>query len=415
MNVFSRKTEYRKAFVLVGVMWIIIMLTLIVTVVAQSSMIDMRITHIAAERMRCKWGSRAGLEKAIAILNDDKNNDEIAGGSDSLYDIWSNNVADFNSVPLDQCFFNVIVVDESSKLNINTATREQLLYIPDMTVDIADSIIDWRDGDDEISEAGAESGYYLNLPFAYETRNGDFKTVRELLLVRDVTKGLFFGDQTLDENVSELNQGWINYFTCYSRDLNKDAEGNDRINVNSADENTLTEQLSIGSAHARWIVENRQFNSIADLISNNSPEKPQGDANGNQALQLDLQTFYEIIDKVTVSDDESVPGRVNINTAGEEVLIALFEGDQQVASDIISFRQGREEGFASLGDLKDIKSINVELTKKFIGSVTTRSSVFTVHSTATAQATKISRKIEAVVDRGKSPTEILYYRDGAVN
>ena len=396
-------------------MWIIILLTLIVTVVAQSSMIDMRITHIAAERMRCKWGSRAGLEKAIAILNDDMNDDEIAGGSDSLYDIWSNNVADFNSVPLDQCFFNVIVVDESSKLNINTATRDQLLYIPDMTEDIADSIIDWRDGDDEISEAGAESGYYLNLPFAYETRNGDFKTVRELLLVREVTKGLFFGDQTLDENVSELNQGWIKYFTCYSRDLNKDAEGNDRINVNSADENTLTEKLSIGSAHAKWIVENRQFNSIADLVANNSPSQPQGNVNGDQALPLDLQTFYEIIDKVSVSDDESVPGRVNVNTAGEDVLIALFEGDQQVAYDIISFREGREEGLASLGDLKDIKSINIELAKKFIGSVTTRSSVFTVHSTATGQATKISRKIEAVVDRGKSPTEILYYRDGAVN
>ena len=415
MKIFSRKTEYRKAFVLVGVMWIIILLTLIVTVVAQSSMIDMRITHIAAERMRCKWVSRAGLEKAIAILNDDKNDDEIASGSDSLYDIWSNNVADFNSVPLDQCFFNVIVVDESSKLNINTATRDQLLYIPDMTEDIADSIIDWRDGDDEISEAGAESGYYLNLPFAYETRNGDFKTVRELLLVREVTKGLFFGDQTLDENVSELNQGWIKYFTCYSRDLNKDAEGNDRINVNSADENTLTEKLSIGSAHAKWIVENRQFNSIADLVANNSPSQPQGNVNGDQALPLDLQTFYEIIDKVSVSDDESVPGRVNVNTAGEDVLIALFEGDQQVASDIISFREGREEGLVSLGDLKDIKSINIELAKKFIGSVTTRSSVFTVHSTATGQATKISRKIEAVVDRGKSPTEILYYRDGAVN
>ena len=415
MKMFSRKTEYRKALVLVGVMWIIILLTLIVTVVAQSSMIDMRITHIAAERVRCKWGSRAGLEKAIAILNDDMNDDEIADGSDSLYDIWSNNVADFNSVPLDQCYFNVKVVDEASKLNINIVTREQLLYVPDMTEDIADSIIDWRDSNDEISEAGAESGYYLNLPFGYETRNGDFKTIRELLLVRGVTKGLFYGDQSLDENVSELNQGWIKYFTCYSRDLNKDAEGNDRVNVNSADESTLTSELSIGQAHAKWIVENRQFDSIADLIANNSPAKPQGNVNGDQALPLDLETYYEIIDKVSVSDDESVAGRVNVNTAGEDVLMALFEGDQQVAADIISFRESREEGLVSLGDLKDVKSISAELAKKFIGSVTTRSCVFTVYSTATTQATRISRRIEAVVDRDKSPTEILYYRAGAVN
>ena len=393
-----------------AVLWIVILLTLIVTVVAQSGMIDTRITHVAAERVRCKWACRAGLEMATALLNDD----ELEGGGDSLYDMWNIGASDSNSVSLDGCVVAIEVIDESSKLNINTVTKEQLIWIPDMTEEIADSIIDWRDSDDEPSLSGAESGYYINLPFGYEARNGNFKTVRELLLVKDITPGLFYGDPRLDERVTEYNLGWINYFTCYSYDLNKDSEGNDRVNVNSASESDLTSKLGISQSHASWIVQNRQFDSIADLVTANSPSQPQG-GSGNDAQPLDLNTYYDIVDKVTVTDDDMVPGRVNINTASRDVLTALLEGEENVAYDIISYRQSLEGGLESIGDLKNIPSVTVDLAAKFIDSITTRSSVYMVNSTATANATGISRKLEAVVDRDKSPVEILYFRAGAIN
>jgi len=408
MNKVSTKTRYRKALVLVAVMWIIVLLTLIVAVVAQSGMIDTRITHVAAERMRCKWACRGGLEMAVAVLNDDATEDETAGAGDA--------VTDFNSVPLDDaCAFTVEVVDEAGKLNINTATKEQLFYIPDMTEDIADSIIDWRDGDDDISQGGAESGYYLNLPFGYETRNAGFKTIRELLLVKGVTRGLFYGDATQDENVSEFNAGWINYLTCYSYDTNKDSEGNDRVNVNSASESQLTSQLGISQGHAAWIVANRNFDSIAGLISANSPAEPREGGNNNEAQPLDLQTYYSIVDKITVSDADIVPGRVNINTAPEYVLLALFEGDETAAYDIVAYRESLGAGITSLSELQGLESLDVELARKVIGSLTTRSNVYTVYSTAKAGATGVTRKLEAVVDRSKSPTEILYFRAGAIH
>ncbi len=416
MNRISTKTEYRKALVLVAVMWIIVLLTLIVAVVAQSGMIDTRITHVAAERMRCKWSCRAGLEMAVAILNDDATEDETAAGGDSFYDMWSSTVTDFNSVPLDDaCTFTVEVIDEAGKLNINTATKDQLFYLPDMTEDIADSIIDWRDADDDISQGGAESGYYLNLPFGYETRNAGFKTIRELLLVKGVTRGLLYGDATLDENVSEYNAGWINYLTCYSYDTNKDAEGSDRVNVNSANESQLTSQLGISQGHARWIVQNRSFDSIGDLISANSPAEPREGGNNDQAQVLDLQTYYSIVDKITVSDQNVTPGRVNINTAPEYVLLALFEGDEQAAYDVVAYRESLGVGITSLAELQGLESVDAELIRKIIGSLTTRSNVYTVHSIAKANATGVTRKLETVVDRSKSPTEILYFRAGAIH
>lgn len=382
MNRILKTTEYRKAVVLVAVLWIVIVLTLIVTVVAQSGMIDTRISHVAAERIKCKWACRAGVEMAIASLNDD----ELLGGSDSLFDAWNDGVGDFNSVPLDGCTFSVEVIDEASKLNLNTVTREQLLWVPDMTEEIADSIIDWRDSDDDISVGGAESGYYVNLPFGYEARNGNFKTVRELLLVKGVTQGLFFGDRALDETVTERNKGWVNYFTCYSYDLGTDAGGNAQANADSANENQPAAQAG-----------NNQSNAASG--GGNQPAGQSGAGQSNDAS----------------AGGETGSGKVNVNTASEDVLIALAQGDEQIAYDIIAYRQSLADGIENLDDLRATLSISDELADELINSLTTRSSVYMIRSTAKANATGIRRTLEAVVDREKSPAEILYYRAGAIN
>ncbi len=408
MNTRPRHCLAHRAMVLVAVMWIVVLLTLIVTVVAQSGRLDTHIAHISAERIRCKWACRAGLETAVAVLGEDPTD------ADSLFDIWADNVHDFNSVPLDACTFTVEVVDEASKLNLNTVTRDHLIWLPDMTEDIADAILDWRDSDDEIREQGVESGYYLNLPYGYEARNANFKTVRELLRVRGVTPALFYGDRSLDYRLSDYNLGWINYFTCYSYDLNTDADGNARININSANERRLVDGLGISQAQARWIVENRTYSSVADLINDNSPAEPTT-TSGNQSQPLDVQTWYDIVDKITVTDETVVPGRVNINTAGRDVLTALLGGEEQVALDIIAYRQALGQGMTTLGELKNVESMTQDIASRAMASLTTRSNVYNVKTTATADATRIIRTVEAVVDRGKSPAEILYLRAGAFN
>jgi len=48
------------------------------------------------------------------------------------------------------------LVDEASKLNLNTATADMLATLPGMTVEFAAAIIDWRDTDSTPSENGAE-------------------------------------------------------------------------------------------------------------------------------------------------------------------------------------------------------------------------------------------------------------------
>ena len=425
-----------KGLVLVAVLWVVVVLMVLVAVLGRKSLLDTKVCLARMEGIRCKWACRAGIEKAVGVLNEDTRE------SDCLIDLWSDNEEDFNDILLQRCWFTVRVVDEASKLNINTATKGQLLELPEMLEEIADSIIDWRDEDDTPSEGGAEGGYYENLPFGYMARNGPFRTIRELLLVKDVTPELLYGEDTNfndqldyneqdgdesppnDDGDSELDKGWIAYLTCYSYDNNKDADGNQKININEASENELTRSLNIKSSQAKWIVDNRPNNgyqSIGDLISNNSPGTPQGGSDGNsdEAEPLDLQTFSQIADKITV--DDSKMGKVNINTASEIVLAALMGGGdtaEQIAQEIIAYRETLLYGMLSIGELLDIPSMNINRFKNISGLITTRSDVFTIRCVATADRNMVSGatlETEAVVDRSSSPCKVLFWYQGASN
>jgi general secretion pathway protein K len=443
MNRNVRHLE-QKGLVLVAVLWVVMLLTTIVTTLGHTSLLDMKVCLVRTEETRCKWACRAGTETAIGVLNEDLRD------SDCLTDLWSDNDTDFNDVALERCYFTVKVIDEAGKLNINTITRERLMNLEYMTDEIADAIIDWRDNDDTVSRSGAEAGYYESLPFAYTVRNGPLKTIRELLLVKGVTADLFFGEDTnlnglLDYNErdgdesppaddldDELDEGWIAQLTCYSYDRNVDAAGNTRVNINEADEDRLTQSLGIKQSVAKWIVEQRPnngYSSIADVINENSPEKPAAeepsnrnrgrDSNEVQAEPLDMQTFYQIADKITISNEQQIPGRININTAPREVLAALFGDDdsaEQLAEDIIAHRDGLMYGMESIAELLDVESMNLSTFKQIANDITVRSDVFTIRCVATADrgnTTGTTVKTEAVVDRSSTPCRILYWHQGA--
>jgi len=96
-----------------------------------------------------------------------------SNGTDSMDDAWWDDASLLMGIPLSGGTFDVIhgshdsapaalygAEDESGKLNVNTATREQLMRLPDMTATIAGAIIDWRDGNQEPEPDGIEGSYY---------------------------------------------------------------------------------------------------------------------------------------------------------------------------------------------------------------------------------------------------------------
>ncbi|RMD84753.1 MAG: hypothetical protein D6815_03490 [Candidatus Dadabacteria bacterium] len=74
---------------------------------------------------------------------------------------------------------------------------------------VSDSILDWRDEDDFHRENGAEDDYYESLPRPYQAKDDRFDALEELLLVRGVTRDMFYG--------GDDRPGLRDIFTVYTR------------------------------------------------------------------------------------------------------------------------------------------------------------------------------------------------------
>jgi DNA uptake protein ComE-like DNA-binding protein len=143
-----------------------------------------------------------------------------------------------------------------------------------MTEDIANSILDWMDPDDEARPNGAETDYYSALTPPYHAKNGPLNSLEELLLVKGVTPQLLLGndqnrngvlDPEEDDGSGTLDRGWSAYLTVYSREQNVDSQGNPRINVNDSDLNTLSTNLTnaVGQDLSNFILAYRLYGPAA--------------------------------------------------------------------------------------------------------------------------------------------------------
>jgi type II secretory pathway component PulK len=403
----------KKGLVLVGVLWIIIILTAIVAVLGRRSRLDSKIVLARSEAVRTKWACRAGIERAIAILNEDEKD------TDCCYDIWASSPEDFNDFPMTRCWYNVTISDETGKMNINTATWDQLVGLPNMYDDIADAIIDWRDSDDDVSELGTEGGYYENLTFGYPNRNAPFRTIRELLLVRGVTDELFYGEDTnlngkLDYNEMDgdinppadngdlwLDQGWAAYITCYPYGSNSTTDSNSTTTTDTTQTSRNTNSsttITFAANQSQSTIQTAQNTGSSTIIS----------VVGNTGSQTTTQTTSTI-------------GLININTASEVVLAALMGGTNEAiaaAQAIIGYRESLEYGIEDISELTDAGVISSDMLSMIQDYVTVSSNIFNITCTATADrggTAGTSLRTEVVIDRSTSPYKVLYWYQGASN
>ncbi|HLW66430.1 MAG TPA: type II secretion system protein GspK [Gemmataceae bacterium] len=173
--------------------------------------------------------------------------------------------------------FRYGLIDEASKINPNavlqidptgTVLYNMLMSFavtdPNMTADIADSIIDWIDSDDDPRPNGAESSYYQGLSPPYRAKNAPLESVEELLLVKGVTPQFLFGtdlnrnwiQDSGEDSGTGWNPGWAAYLTVYSREQNIDNTGNPRLYLNDTISQTSYSSLSstLSQALANFIV-----------------------------------------------------------------------------------------------------------------------------------------------------------------
>lgn len=142
--------------------------------------------------------------------------------------------------PLGEGTVSYRIDDERAKVNLNTAPRgviEELLRIggedkPARDA-ITDSVLDWRDGNNDFHLNGAEDDYYGSLPFPYGSKDGPFDFIEELLLVKGVSRALFYGTGGGESGLSRLVT----------------VHGDGRLNLNTAGEAVLSAVYGAGAAN----------------------------------------------------------------------------------------------------------------------------------------------------------------------
>jgi general secretion pathway protein K len=192
-----------KGMALLVVLVIVTLLTALLTELAFSTMVELRLVETFRDSTRAYYLAKGGVNAGRMILQDDRNN------FDSFSEPWSQGVANY---PVGEGAVSVRIADLDGKLGINAmvmgdtprAIMVDRFYRLLITLDLgggADpaeltaALIDWMDRGDQpyrqiltdgvdIPVEGAEVDFYQRLPDPYRIKNGPIETLEELTLIK---------------------------------------------------------------------------------------------------------------------------------------------------------------------------------------------------------------------------------------
>ena len=368
----------RRGVVLVIVLVVIVILALSTYAFTRTMLSNYQATLLNGRNSASRQLVASGADSVrLFLLNDEATRTDMGG--------IFNNPSMFQAVPVvvsdvgfDRGNFSVLApaVDEngeltglrygledaSNRLNINAllvadealegAGRDLLMGLPGMTEEVADSILDWIDEDDEPREYGVEYDYYATLNPPYAPRNGPLQSVEELLKVAGVTPVMLFGMDTnrngmvdahemndpllsgtantsgTGGNVSTaepsadtmgLERGWAGYLTIHSKENNVNKLGDPRIFVNNSDLQELSDELS-EVFDQEWVTFILAYRLFGPSDSGN-----EGEAAGGRTLDLSQEPKTEISTILDLLD-----AKVQVTFEGERqqtVLKSPFPSD----------------------------------------------------------------------------------------
>jgi type II secretory pathway component PulK len=397
----------KRGTVLIITIWVVLVLAGLAMVFARTTQVASLVTanHLAGLQAECILEGAQSYVQQQLLQSDDAEEEPdyeaLAVGEGYFWSLRSNPDSDQE--------LDYGLTDESGKINLNTASLEMLLKLPGMTAELAASIIDWRDDNSELTPSGAENEYYLLLPDPYQCKNALLETVEEILLIKDGSKELLYGADTnrngmIDEDedtAGSLGRGFYDYVTVYSAETNTDSEGQERININesnSQDLSTLLEQ----SFPDKWTfiinsVRRGNFQNVFDFY--------RAAMNGG----MTLEEFKTIVDRLTTSDEQELPGLVNINTAPREVLLCLPGLEESDVDALLTQRgDGTDEELQSIAWI--LESLDLDKAIAIGAFITTRSLQYSADLVAVSGNGRAFKRAKVVFDvQGETP-RLRYYR-----
>lgn len=250
------------------------------------------------------------------------------------------------------------LIDEASKINLNSAPSNMLANLPRMTPDLVANIIAWRSTNTSSTMGGAESDTYVGMASPYMCKNAPFETVEELRLVYGMDMTILYGEDAnlngiMDANENDgdtlppsdnqdgdLDPGLLEYVTVYSREPATATNGTARFNLTTY---TTAQRSQLTSL----MVSNGISQSRASQIAGRA---------GNGPFTSPLQFYYasgmtttEFIQVENSVRGRSLVGLINVNSAGPEVLACVPGWTNGQASQLINYREANSNSIYSAG------------------------------------------------------------------
>ena len=412
----------RQGAVLIIVLWVAFGIVSLALYFAHATSLHMRAADNRAAAIQADQAILGALRYATSMLANSQSTGRLPESWEYRYEavpvgdahFWFIGPPDLQTSP-DRPVFGLR--DECALLDLNSATFDMLRWLPRMTDAVAGAILDWRDGDSDVSEyGGAEDETYQRLQRPYRCKNGRFESVEELRLVQGMTTEILYGEDAnlngvLDPNENDgdltpppdnrdgrLDPGLLSLFTVYTRDSSTDSTGTNRVDLSSATAQSLATlfQEHLGADRANQVLRSlgnatNGFRSVLELVIR---------------AGLTVDEAPDIEDRVYV---KGTNGLVNINTASETVLACIPGIGTTNASTVVSRRRSNAITTTSVAWLSEVLDRDSALAAG--PYITGRTAQFTADIAALGHHGRGFRRMRFVCDLSSGKPLVLARRD----
>ncbi len=330
------------------------------------------------------------------------------------------------------------LTDEASKVNINVASRDQLLRLPKMNSSLVDCLLDWRERGEKARSDGAKDEYYMGLSQPYHCKCGPIDSIEELLLVKGFTSSILFGEDMnrnglLDGNEDDgrkslpidngdgvLDRGLYPYITVYSREpeVTDSDPYQPRINIKEWPVQILKPMLE--KHFSEDVVKFILMAKMAGVDFGRTPANLIGlSFEYNKRVYkspLNVSDLPVVMDVLTtgyhLSRDGFVYGRINVNTASRTVLETIGLLSDKEIEGILSLRKRLDsETTKTIAWLVTQNVMGIEKFKKVSPILTARSYQFSVETLGYCDNIGVQVRLYAVMELRLPKVQYLYFRD----
>lgn len=383
---------------LISTLWILTVLSVLAMQMLYSFNLETKAQGSFFDRVKHHFAAKSGFEWAVAKLAVDETNFDSLGESwaEPLQSQIEDGIQTGGSIN-----YQVTITDEATRINLNTADEDQIR-----------NLLSYLGYQPEINELGDLATRIVE--------GRPYRTVRDVARVEGMTNEVLYGlqqQQTVAEEATSGTPslpdapetvlpptltmtsvgGLVNVATIYSVDTNTDANGGQRVNINSANANQIRQVQSnnnqnvFSQGEANAIIQSRNhsglsalldvqvvsdnvFNNIQDQISiEDSVSSNDGGFDGG----FDDGFDGGFDDEFGGGRNNNNPGenggnsKVNINTANSQDLQELDGIDGGIADRIIAHRNS-QGNFQNIDAIKQVKLMTVRELASIVDKITVK-------------------------------------------